>query len=121
MSLQTALRFEADAPINPNLKKAFEAQAERIKYDEMMADRENVVRLEKNVNQRATWNEKLEESSWAKRIKADHEVIRAELRMASKAALAVRRVALKNLLEKELEIWEKELSLQGKTFYKQRI
>lgn len=31
MSLQTALRFEADAPINPNLKKAFEAQAERIK------------------------------------------------------------------------------------------
>jgi hypothetical protein len=30
-------------------------------------------------------------------------------------------VALKQLLEKEYEIWEKELSLKGKTFYKQRI
>ena len=31
MSLQTALRFEADKPTNPNLRKAFEAQVERIK------------------------------------------------------------------------------------------
>lgn len=31
MSLETALRFEADKPVNPNLKKAYEAQVERIK------------------------------------------------------------------------------------------
>ncbi|XP_060551510.1 cilia- and flagella-associated protein 141-like isoform X2 [Ruditapes philippinarum] len=92
-----------------------------VTYDEVMADRENVVRLEKNVNQRATWNEKLEESSWGKRIRSEADVIKAEMRMAAKAALSVRRVALKQLLEKEYEIWEKELSLKGKTFYKQRI
>ncbi|XP_045189902.1 cilia- and flagella-associated protein 141-like isoform X2 [Mercenaria mercenaria] len=92
-----------------------------VTYDEVMADRENVVRLEKNVNQRAAWNENLEEASWKKRIRSEGDIIKAELRMAAKAALAVRRVALKQLLEKELEMWEKELSLQGKTFYKQRI
>ncbi|KAL4227235.1 hypothetical protein ACF0H5_012680 [Mactra antiquata] len=121
MSLEASLRFEADKPTNPNLRKAYENQVERIKYDEVMADRENVVRLEKQINQRAAWNENLEESSWKKRIRNEHAHVKNEMKMASKAALSVRRVALKQLLERDLEMWEKELALQGKTFYKQRI
>ena len=35
--------------------------------------------------------------------------------------LQVRRMALKQLLEQEYKKYEKELSLQGKTFFKQRI
>jgi len=121
MSLQTALRFEADTPANPNLKKAYENQVERIKYDEKMADRENVVRLEHNTNLRAKWNENLEEASWKKRINNENGMIKGELKMATKAALSVRRVALKQLFEREMEMFEQELSLLGKTFYKQRI
>ncbi|XP_052793695.1 uncharacterized protein LOC128227325 isoform X4 [Mya arenaria] len=94
---------------------------ELITYDEIMADRENVVRLEKNVNQRAGWNENLEVASWKKRIQNEAEYIKSEIRMAAKASLAVRRVALKQQYERELAQWEKELALQGKTFYKQRI
>ncbi|XP_052277285.1 uncharacterized protein LOC127876248 isoform X2 [Dreissena polymorpha] len=90
-------------------------------YDEVMADRENVVRLELQINQRAGWNENLEVASWKKRIRNEADIVKSEMRMAAKAALAVRRVALKQLFEREFEVWEKELGLQGKTFYKQRI
>lgn len=119
--MSSNLRFEADTPANPNLKKAYENQVERIKHDEKMADREKVVRLEKNVNLRGQWNENLESASWSKRLRNDHEIVKAEIRMCSKAALAMRRVALKQLFEKEFEMYEKELSMVGKTFYKQRI
>jgi len=33
MSLEAALRFQADKPANPNLKKAFQAQVERIQVN----------------------------------------------------------------------------------------
>lgn len=41
------------------------------------------------MNQRAEWNENLEVASWKKRIRAEGDIIKAEMRMAAKAALAV--------------------------------
>ncbi|KAJ8304798.1 hypothetical protein KUTeg_018381, partial [Tegillarca granosa] len=89
--------------------------------DEMMAARENVVRLEKITNQRAEWNENLELACWKKRIRNDEARIQDEVKQAAKASITVRRIALQQLLEKDHEIYEKELNLLGKTFFKQRI
>ncbi|XP_033750866.1 uncharacterized protein LOC117335054 [Pecten maximus] len=121
MSLATTLRFEMNTSGKSSLKQAFERQKERIQKDEMMADRENVVRLELKTNQRAQWNENLEQSSWKKRIREDDRKISEELRQAHKASIAVRKVALQRQLEQEHDIYEKELYKLGKTFFTQRV
>lgn len=121
MSLSTALRFEQNPAGKSNLKQAFQKQQERIQRDEMMAARENVVRLEKITNQRAEWNENLELACWKKRIRNDEARIQDEVKQAAKASITVRRIALQQLLEKDHEIYEKELNLLGKTFFKQRM
>ncbi|XP_048736268.1 uncharacterized protein LOC125651622 isoform X2 [Ostrea edulis] len=119
MSMSTTLRYELNT--GNNMTEAFLKQQERIQKDEMMADRENIVRLEKNTNLRAEWNENLEKVSWNKRIQNESKRIQDEVRLAAKAAIVVRRKALRELIEKEMEMFEQELSLQGKTFFKQRI
>ncbi|XP_061174276.1 cilia- and flagella-associated protein 141-like [Saccostrea echinata] len=119
MSMSTTLRFELNT--GNNMKEAFLKQQERIQKDEMMAGRENIVRLEKNTNLRAEWNENLEKVSWNKRIQDENKRIQDEVRLAAKAAIAVRRKALQQLIQKEMDMYEQELSLQGKTFFKQRI
>ncbi|KAL5004595.1 hypothetical protein ScPMuIL_018051 [Solemya velum] len=103
------------------LSKAFLKQQERIRVDEMMADREHQVRLENGNSLRAEWNEALEESSWKKRITEENKLIQEEIRLATKASLSVRRVALQQLLCADQEKYELELHAQGKTFFKQRI
>ena len=45
---------------------------------------------EKKINQRGEWNENLEVSSWKRRMRAEGDVIKTEMRMAAKAAMAVR-------------------------------
>lgn len=119
MSMSTTLRFELNT--GNNMKDAFLKQQERIQKDEMMAERENIVRLEKNTNLRAEWNENLEKVSWNKRIQNENKKIQDEVRLAAKAAIAVRRKALQQLIQKEIDMYEQELSLLGKTFFKQRI
>ncbi|KAL3866500.1 hypothetical protein ACJMK2_043793 [Sinanodonta woodiana] len=121
MSLQSISRYEQGTQKSAHLRQAFQMQADRIKNDEMMAERNNLVKLENIVSQRALWNESLEQSSWTKRIKEEDKKIKEELRMAAKASLAVRRVALQNLLAKEIAQYGAELEIQGKTFFKQRI
>ncbi|KAK3592949.1 hypothetical protein CHS0354_036809 [Potamilus streckersoni] len=119
MSLQSILRYEQGTQKSAHLRKAYQMQVDRIKNDEMMAERDNIVRLHKYgdfwdemashfshieeaamdeetrrkeniVSQRALWNESLEQSSWTKRIKEENKKIKEELRMAAKASLAVR-------------------------------
>lgn len=121
MSLSTSLRYEINTGGTQAFKEARLRQQERIQTDEMMADRQNVVRLEKITNQRAGWNENLEKACWNKSIQNQNKKIQEELKLAAKASLAVRRRSLQNLIEKEMAIYEKELHLQGKTFFKQRI
>ncbi|KAK3097793.1 hypothetical protein FSP39_013214, partial [Pinctada imbricata] len=76
---------------------------------------------EKNTNLRAEWNENLEKASWNKRIEHENKLIKDEMRQAAKASLAVRRTALQQLIAKEKDMYEQELHLLGKTFFKQRI
>uniref|UniRef100_A0A8W8HRP4 Uncharacterized protein n=1 Tax=Magallana gigas TaxID=29159 RepID=A0A8W8HRP4_MAGGI len=109
MSMSTTLRFELNT--GNNMKDAFLKQQERIQKDEMMAERENIVRLEKNTNLRAEWNENLEKVSWNKRIQNENKKIQDEVRLAAKAAIAVRRKALQQLIQKEIDMYEQELSL----------
>ncbi|XP_056022564.1 uncharacterized protein LOC125651622 isoform X1 [Ostrea edulis] len=85
MSMSTTLRYELNT--GNNMTEAFLKQQERIQKDEMMADRENIVRLEKNTNLRAEWNENLEKVSWNKRIQNESKRIQDEVRLAAKAAI----------------------------------
>lgn len=121
MSLATSLRFELNTGGSKSFKEARLRQQERIQTDEMMADRQNVVRLDKITNQRAGWAANLEKQCWNKSIDGQQKRIQEELLLAAKASLAVRRKALQNLIERDMEMYEQELHLKGKTFFKQRI
>lgn len=121
MSMSNSLRYELNTGGSKRFKEARLRQQERIETDDRMADRQNVVRLEQITNQRAGWNANLEKSCWNKSIGYQNKKIQEELKLAAKASLAVRQRALQNLIAKEKEIYEQELILQGKTFFKQRI
>ncbi|VDI47183.1 Hypothetical predicted protein [Mytilus galloprovincialis] len=131
MSMSTSLRYELNTGGSKAFKESRLRQQERIQdsdegsdqdeTDEMMADRQNVVRLELITNQRAGWHTNLEKASWNKNIQHQDKKIQEELRLAAKASLAVRQKALQNQIARDSEKYEQELHLKGKTFFKQRI
>ncbi|XP_071504949.1 uncharacterized protein [Diadema setosum] len=119
MSEATSYRFESNTE-NINLQRALNRQKERIKHDELMAEREAVVRSELKVNQKAEWTENLEEASAARRMRGEKAAVKAEVAIASKALVAVRRAALREQIEQEYAMYEQELRAQGKAFYFKR-
>ncbi|XP_063435357.1 cilia- and flagella-associated protein 141-like [Mytilus trossulus] len=121
MSMSTSLRYELNTGGSKAFKESRLRQQERIQTDEMMADRQNVVRLELITNQRAGWHTNLEKASWNKNIQHQDKKIQEELRLAARASLAVRQKALQNQIARDSEKYEQELHLKGKTFFKQRI
>ncbi|XP_067664706.1 cilia- and flagella-associated protein 141-like isoform X2 [Haliotis asinina] len=118
MSIETTRRFEGPPQ---GISAGYKQQRARIRLDEEMAEKAAQIRLEKQINERALWNQELEEKSGFKKHQENKKRIQEELRMASRAAIAVRRVALKNLMEKEFAMYTEELKTLGKTFYKQRV
>ncbi|XP_072014412.1 cilia- and flagella-associated protein 141-like [Amphiura filiformis] len=119
MSEATSYRFEANTE-NKSLRRALNRQKERIKYDELMAEREGVVKSELTINQYSAWSENLEEASEKKRVKERNEIITGETKLAGKTLLEVRRAALRQQMDKEYAIYEQELQAQGKAFYFKR-
>ena len=120
MSMTTALRFELTGQ-NESLIKSMNREKERILKDELMAERVKQVEHEANVNLRSEWAEGLEESSYRKKIKQEKKIIKSELKFAGKSIVAVRRAALRNLLEQEHDMYEKELHSKGYAFYVKRV
>ncbi|ESP01223.1 hypothetical protein LOTGIDRAFT_230606 [Lottia gigantea] len=118
MSNEISRRFEG--PPQPR-SAAFLMQCERIRKDEETADQAFQIRLDKQVNERALWNEQLEEKCQYKRLRQNMKFIEGELTMAKKASIEIRRVALKQQIDQDKDLYDKELLSQGKTFYKQRI
>ncbi|KAK6178957.1 hypothetical protein SNE40_011426 [Patella caerulea] len=118
MSSEICRRFEG--PPQPR-SAAFLMQCDRIRKDEETANQVSQLRLEKQINERALWNEELEEKCQFKKVKENMKQIQEELKMATKAAIEIRRVALKHQLEADKNLYDQELVSQGKTFYKQRI
>lgn len=119
MSEATSYRFEANTD-NKSLRRALNRQKERIKYDELMATREGIVKSELTVNEYSQWSENLEEASEKRRFKEKSDVLCVETKVAGKALVEIRRAALRQLLDKEYENYEQELHAQGKAFYFKR-
>ncbi|XP_070542598.1 uncharacterized protein [Ptychodera flava] len=119
MSEATSYRFEAMGD-RKSLQKALQRQQERIKYDDTMAERQAILKHEEDVNQKAVWNENLEEASHRRRLKDNIANMKAETKLHGKALVEVRRAALKRLLDGDLAMYEQELHAQGKTFYTKR-
>ncbi|XP_071964869.1 uncharacterized protein [Antedon mediterranea] len=117
MSLNTSYRFEKQTE-KASLKRALNRQKERIKYDELMVTREAIVKSEQQTSEQAEWSEGLETSSG--RIREDIRRMKQEMQMTGKALVDVRRKSLQTLLQKEYDLYEKELQLQGKAFYFKR-
>jgi len=121
MSLTTSYRFEANTATNQkSLQRALQPQKERIKYDELMAARESVVKNELELNQKAFWSENLEEASDFRRVKDLAGQLKTETKFANKALVEVRRAALRQRLEREYAAYEQELHAMGKAFYFKR-
>ncbi|XP_022098560.1 uncharacterized protein C1orf189 homolog [Acanthaster planci] len=121
MSLATSYRFEANTATNrKSLQRALQPQKERIKYDELMARRESVVKSELELNQKAFWSENLEEASEFRQAKDLASQLKTETKFANKALVEVRRAALRQRLQQEYEGYEQELQAQGKAFYFKR-
>ncbi|XP_071103190.1 cilia- and flagella-associated protein 141-like isoform X1 [Haliotis cracherodii] len=118
MSIATTRRFEGPPP---RISAAYKQQRARIRMDEEIAEKTSQIRLEKQINERALWNQDLEEKSNFRKHQENTKRIQGELRMATRAAIAVRRAALKRLMEKEFAMYTEELKTQGKTLYKQRV
>lgn len=119
MSEATSYRFEANTD-NKSLRRALNRQKERIKYDELMAAREGVVKSEVTTNEYSQWSENLAEASEKRRIKEKNDVLESEKKLAGKSLVEVRRAALRQQLDKEYDIYEQELNAQGKAFYFKR-
>ncbi|XP_033641441.1 uncharacterized protein C1orf189 homolog [Asterias rubens] len=121
MSLSTSYRFEANTATNQkSLQKTLQPQKERIKYDELMATRESVVKDELELNQKALWSENLEEASEFRRVKELAAQLKSEIKFASKGLIEVRRAALRQRLDREYAMYEEELHARGKAFYFKR-
>ena len=120
MSLNTSLRFET-ANQNEALIRSMNREKERILKDELLAEREKQLQRESDINLKSEWSESLEEASNRKRLKHDRATIKSELSLAKKSIVAVRRAALRNLLEKEHELYENELHSMGRAFYVKRV
>jgi DNA replication protein DnaD len=121
MSLATSYRFEANTATNrKSLQRALQPQKERIKYDELMARREAVVKSELELNQKAFWSENLEEASEFCKAKNLASQLKMETKFANKALVEVRRAALRQKLQREYEGYEQELQAKGKAFYFKR-
>ncbi|XP_041464426.1 uncharacterized protein C1orf189-like [Lytechinus variegatus] len=119
MSEATSYRFENNIE-NKSLQRALHRQKERIKYDELMAAREGVVKNELLINQKAEWTEKLEEASAHRRLRTEKAAVKSEIAIAGKTLIAVRRAALRQLLDQEYAQFEEELRAQGNAFYFKR-
>nr|XP_026691177.1 uncharacterized protein C1orf189 homolog [Ciona intestinalis] len=119
MSMNMSLRFEV-ANRGGSLINSLKVEKERIMKDELMAERILQVTTEKNDNLKAGWAEGLEEASQTQRYRLNKEEIKHELSYANKAVVAVRRAALRELLEREHDMYEQELHKIGKAFYIKR-
>ncbi|XP_077989470.1 uncharacterized protein LOC144443798 [Glandiceps talaboti] len=119
MSEATSYRIEAMGE-RKSLLKALSRQQERIKYDEVMAEREGILKHEEDVNQKAVWNENLEEASHRRKLKDNIDIMKKETKLHGKALVEVRRAALRQLLQRDSALYEQELHAQGKTFYVKR-
>ena len=120
MSMNTSLRFET-AGTNEALIRSMNREKDRVMKDELLAEREKQLKRESDVNLKAEWSEGLEEASYRKRLKHEQSRVKSELSLANKAIVASRRAALRNLFEKEHELYEKELHAMGRAFYVKRV
>ncbi|CAK8688955.1 uncharacterized protein LOC143459478 [Clavelina lepadiformis] len=119
MSMNMSLRFEV-ANQGGNLQKSLNHEKDRILKDELMAERVLQVTTEQNVNLKAEWSEGLEEASRVKKHRLNKKEMNQELSNARKALVAVRRAALRDLLESDHSMYEEELHKIGKAFYVKR-
>nr|CAB3226641.1 uncharacterized protein C1orf189 homolog [Phallusia mammillata] len=119
MSMNMSLRFEVENK-GGNQSNSINVEKDRILRDELMAERILQVTTEQDVNLKAEWAEGLEEASQMQRYRLNKQVIKHELAYASKALVAVRRAALRELLEREHNVYEQELHKLGKAFYVKR-
>ncbi|XP_064620950.1 cilia- and flagella-associated protein 141-like [Lineus longissimus] len=118
MSLETTLRYETNVR-KGSLIQTLNRQQKRIQTAELMANRENTVRLEQQINLKSDWDESVSRNE-ACRMKYNNKISKTELKLVNTTVNAVRKAALKNLLDKEQAMYAKELQELGKTFYVQR-
>ena len=120
MAMNMSLRFETSNQ-GGSLVRSIHKEKERILKDELLAERQLQIQKEGEINLKSEWSEGLEEASYRKRLKQHKADVKSELSFASKAVVATRRAALRNFLEQEHLMLEKELHSQGNAFYVQRV
>ena len=118
--MSMTLRLERISP-NKTLIASLKREKERILQDELLAQRILQLETESKINLKAEWSESLEEASQRKRMRQDRINAKSELSFANKALIAIRRAALRDLLEKDHDVYEKELHAMGRAFYIKRM
>lgn len=118
--MSMTLRLEQTVP-NKTLIASLNREKERILQDELLAQRILQLQTEAKINLKAEWSESLEEASQRKRMRQDRINAKSELSYANKALTAVRRAALRDLLERDHNEYEKELHAIGRAFYVKRV
>jgi len=66
---------------------------------------------------RSNWRESQEEASFGRLQKSERRQMAQEIIMARKACIKVRQAALRQLLERETQLYQNELNKIGKAFY----
>lgn len=117
--MNMSLRYEVPNPRGKSFTKKM-IERERIMNDELMAERVRIVETEKDFGLKARWAEGLEESSKIRQFDLDKKEREHQLHTTKKALVAVRRDALRTLLESEYEEQERELHRRELAFYVKR-
>lgn len=119
--LNTSYRYEIENCNIKQLRRALARQETRIKEDDKYATAENTVHSNRMTNEISKWSEGLCEASERRRIKRENIEMKEETRLHRKVTITSRRDRLATLLKQDIEQFEKELRLVGKTFHVERL